>query len=600
MRAIVFFVSTNLVPSGHASYHRGFFLLAIFLMAASFAVLVMLPTILQRYDTRYAYQGIDIMGPDAETFYAARVQEVYDGFPNLGNVFYSSPKDQPAMQPSLPERSIAAIGRLIGIDGVSAFLLSKIILSFAVFLALMWLLYVITERPWVSLFSTVLVLAAGALLSAPWDIIKLLHPSDAAFDYLRFSRAVNPQWSSTFFFLDVALIALWIKKHKRLPLYFAALLSGTLVYSYVYAWTYFFTVMGLLSLWYLYLRDRRRVADLIVFWILIVFVTTPYLMHLTQLAHHPLYTESSKRFGMVLRHAPLILGVWSSVFIGLSLASRQFWPKTWPLLPVLALSGVIALNQHLMTGQYIVPHHYHWYFIQPLASLVACGFSLSLLSKFFHKTLRFFLSALLVVACVVFAGFQQYSAYRVAADLWGQLQQVAPVIRYTVKNLHAGQVVYSQDVDILNLVPIYGSADVYFSGNATLTLTSDERSRFAYFVDLWLQGLTPTDIARDFPTTRRYMLSSRLHAIYYREAVGDYAGIPDEEVAWNVNAYRDFYALPLHEKLTRYPLSAVLTTPRDPENAVWSRFLRCSTDVFSEQGYGLRMMIPAGQQGSCL
>ncbi len=369
--AIVMSVLSVSDPSGHPSYDKSAFLVAAVLLAASFATLVMLPSLLQRFDKQYAYQGVHIMGPDAEVYYAARVREVYDGFPGLGNVFFSAPKDQPAMQPSLPERSIAMTGSLFGLSAIDAFLLSKIVLSFVAFLAFTALLFIVTGRPWVSLFSTTLVLEAGALLAAPWDIAMLLHPETASFDFLRFSRAINPQWSGTFFIIEAALIALWIKRNKKLPLLFAALLSATLVYSYVYAWTYLFAAMGLLSLWYLCHRDWRRVADLMVFWVIIFFITTPYLIHLSVVANHPLYVESSLRYGMVLRHGPAIFGVWCAVFIGLSLASRRLWPKTWPFLPVLSLAGFIALNQHLVTGHYIVPHHYNWYFVQPFASLIA-------------------------------------------------------------------------------------------------------------------------------------------------------------------------------------------------------------------------------------
>lgn len=586
--------------SGHIANHRGVFVVAMLLMAATFSALVMLPTMLQRHDPTHVYQGVDIMGPDAEVYYAARVQEVYDGFPNLGNVFYSSPKDQPAMQPSLPERSIATVGKLLDVRAIDAFLLSKIILSFVAFLALTWLLFIITERPWLSLFSTTLVLEAGALLAAPWDITMLLDPASASFDFLRFSRAINPQWSATFFFLEVALVGLWIQKNKKLPIILAALLAGTLVYSYVYAWTYFYTVMGLLSLWYLFKRDWRRVADLMVFWVIIFFVTTPYLIHLSVVANHPLYVESSKRFGMVLRHGPAIFGVWSAVFIALSFASRHVWPKTWPLLPALAFAGLITLNQHVVTGHYIVPHHYNWYFVQPLGSLVACAFGLFIFGKILPAFARVFLALCLVLACAAFAGFQQYTAYEAIADSWGRLQQAAPVLRYTVKNLRAGQVVYSQDVQILNLVPIYGSVDVYTSGNANLTLASDERSRFAYFLDLWLQGVTAEAALREFPTIRRWMLSSRLHAIYYREAADDFAALPENEVSEHIQAYRSFVTLPLHDKISRYPMTAVITTPGDPESRAWSTFLACSKEVFAQNGYTLRIMIPSGYPNSCL
>lgn len=584
-----------------SSGNRRAFCMTTILLAGIFSILVMLPSILQRFDTAYPYQGVHILGPDAEVYYAARVREVYDGFPSLGNTFFSAPKNQPAMQPSLPEFSIATLGRVFGLDALGAFLLSKVLLSFFVFIAFTWFLIIVTGRPWVSLLSTVIALEAGALLAAPWDVPVFLFPNQASLEFLRFSRAINPQWSVTFFLVCTSLIALWIKTGKKLPLFLAALCTGTIVYAYVYAWTYFFCAVGLLSIWYFFRRDWSRVRDLVFFWIVSALVAMPYGFHLLAVTHHPFYHESSMRLGMVLQHRPFIFGVWCAVFIGLALASRTLWPRTWPLLPSLGLAGFVAFNQHLVTGHYIVPHHYNWYFVQPLASIIASAFGVSIVSLLIaRRNIRIAGGVLLVVLSIVIATVQQSVAYRGVASYWGDLQAVAPVLEHIAKNLQVGDVVYSQDMDILNLVPVYSSADVYNAENANLTLVSDARSRFAYFFDLWLQGLTPADIAHDFPTTRRFMLSSRLHAIYYREAVGDYAGIPDAEVASNVVSYQDFYTLSLHEKLTEYPMNAVVTTPHDPDNVVWYRFLRCSTEVFSDKGYGVRTMIPMGEKNSCL
>lgn len=598
--AIVLLVSLPSVSSEHVPLAGGFFWLCTTVLAVLFACLVMMPSFLQRFDQRYPYQGIHILGPDAEVYYAARVREVYDGFPSLGNTFFSAPKDQPALQPSLPELTIAYAGMTLGFNSLQAFLAAKVVLAIAVFMLFTLLLLLVTGRPWVSLFATVAALEAGALLAAPWDWPLFLHPASASLEFLRFSRAVNPQWTVTFFLIELILLALWVQSGRRLPLLLSALFSCTLIYSYLYAWTYFFAVVGVLFLWFAGRGDRRRVMDLTLFWVIVAVIAIPYVVHLSLLSGHPWYTDTSRRLGLVLRHGPVILSVWNAVFIGFALATRTLWPRKWPLLPAVALAGFVAFNQQIITGHSIVPHHYNWYFIQPLASIFVCAFALSLLPyAFLSRRLRVVMCVLFVLLCTSVASVQQWVAYQGIREYWGNIQHMAPVIAYADQTLRPGQVVYSQDVAVLNIVPVATGADVYFAGNATLALTSDDRARYTYFMDLWLQGVTSDDAARDFPTVRRFMLSSRLHAIYYREAAGDYTRIPDEEVSHNVELYREFFALSLKEKLSRYPMSAVITTPDDPENPVWSAFLRCSTEVFSENGYTLRLLIPAVQQGSC-
>ncbi len=591
----------TLTPSAPSSRNAYVFWIWSCVLAVLFSVIVMLPSLLQRYDERYPYQGMHILGPDAEVYYAARVHEIYDGFPMLGNVFFSEPKDQPALQPPLPEWTIAYSGMLLGLDALDAFLLSKIVLSLTVFLSLTWFLVLVTDRRWISLLATIAALQAGALLAAPWDLPLFLHPSTAAFEFLRFSRAVNPQWTMTFFFLELCCITLWVRGGRKLPLLIAAIGSSTLIYSYLYAWTYFFAAIGVLTLWYLVARDWRRVKDLAQFWLIVAAVFVPYFFHLSAVTHHPWYAETGMRFGLVTRHGPAVFGVWCAVFIGLALASRSTWSRSWPLLPAVAIAGFIAFNQQLLTGQHIVHHHYNWYFIQPMASVFACALALSLLPmERFSGVIRKTGGLVIILISLFIALTQQWVGYRGVRDVWGPLQLAAPMFAYAAENLHPGQVVYSQDMTILNHIPAYTSADVYTSNNAYLSLSPDERTRFIYFMEVWMQGLTPEDAAKEFSTSRRFMVSTRIHGIYYREAVGDYRQIPDADVRKNVEWYREFYALPVKEKLTRYPISVVITTPTDPTSLTWSEFLRCSTEVFAKNGYTLRLMIPAGEPSSCL
>ncbi len=570
------------------------------ILAVIFATAVMLPSILQRTDRLYPFRGVDILGPDAEVYYAARVREVYDGFPSLGNTFYSAPKDQPYLQPPFPEDTIAMTGKALGMDAVAAFFLFKVILSIAVFFAIAGLLLSVTGQPWTAVLATTAVLFGGALLSAPWDLPHFLFPSSSAFDFLRFSRAVNPQWSGTFFFLCLFSLSVWIRTKRRIPLCIGALFAAVLVYSYVYAWSYIFATVGLLTLWYAARREWHRLTDLVIFWAVTGVLSLPYFVHLVTTSGHPWYTESTQRLGLVLRHGPVVFGVWLAVFIGLSFASKRLWPRTWPLLPAAALAGLIALNQHIITGHYIVPHHYHWYFIQPMASMFAAACALTMAGKFVRGRAAVVSGSLLVLAAITCAGIQQRGAYLQVRDLWGSLQLAAPVLEYVRDNLHAGQVVYSEDVHILNEVAVMTSADVYYSTNANLALTPTERTRFIYFFGLWLEDLSPDQAAIEFPTTRRWSLGSRLHDIYYREAAGDYNRMPDSDVEKNIALYRAFVQLPLKDKLSRYPLTAVITTPHDEKNTVWSAFLSCSSEVFRENGYAVRMMIPPADAGSCL
>jgi len=579
-------------------------------LGVALMLLVFLPSYLQRHDPLYPFRGVEILGPDAEVHYAARVREIADGFPSLGNTFYSAPKNLPSLQPPLPEATIASAASMLGIDPLTAFLASKAVFAVTLTILFFAFLFVVTGSALTAFVSTALLLFGGALLSAPWDFPMFLRPAAGdSFEFLRFSRAINPQWTVSWFLGVLISLALWIKRPRIGWLAAAAACTGVLIYSYVYAWTYVLASVGLLTVWFLssaslgvfdWRRDRKRLQHLALFWVVVIVVGIPYALNLLEAMGHPWFPESAQRLGMLTSHTPII-GVWLVVFIVVSFLTKRLWPVTWPLLPCLALGGLIALNQHVLTGRYIVPHHYHWYFIQPLASVFTVALALSVFFPFVRsRLLRGIVSAVLVASAIGVGFVQQRQAYLGVRDYWGHLQDTAPVLDFLRDPASRGDVIYSYDLDVLNLAPVYTSADVYTSSNANNYLVPLARARDVYFFDLWLEGVTPLQASKEFFASRRYTLSSRLYAIYYRELLGDYAAIPDAVIREHVAAYREYMKLSFREKLTRYPLTMVVTTPSDPDTVQWRTFLSCSKPIFQSPGYGIRALILAGVSGSCL
>jgi hypothetical protein len=558
-------------------------------MGVVLAAVVSMPIFLQRIDSQYAYQGIPMMGPDAEIHYAARVREVWDGFPALGDTFFSAPKNLPYLQPSLPEASIAYSARLFHITPSTAFLWSKAVFAFVLPSLFAWLLTLITGDVIVGLVASMALLMGGALLCAPWDYRLFLLFSGAPLEFLRFSRGINPLWTVPWFLLCAVSFAHWMRRRRTGWIIFASVCFAVLVYSYVYAWSYLAVAISLLTCWLLWQRSWRRMLDLLLFWMLALCALIPYGMHLLTTMQHPWYLESAKRLGMIPSHQPVV-GVWIGVFIVIALLSRKRWPATWPLLPCFAVGGLIALNQHVITGSFIVPHHYHWYFIQPLASTFFLALILAIVVSQTpgKRAVHYTVYATLLAAALYVGVVQQARAYDSVRVWWGSRQDAAGVLHAIDERAKPGTVVYAQDVGILDLIPIHTSADVYFATNAMNYLGTLDRAETTYFFDLWVSGTTPDQAAALFPTTKRAELGSRLRSIYYRELTGSYAGIPDDLVAASIAHYRAFYALSLQKKLGLYPLHFIVTTPRDTATDAWGNILLCTEMVYADHGYTLR------------
>lgn len=557
-------------------------------LALLFAVAALSLHVLQRIDTEFPFQGIAMMATDAEGHYAARVREVYDGFYATGNVFYSAPKDTPYLQPPLPEMVPAFLARLLHLEPVTVFILWKAVCAFVLFLTMTGCMRALTERRWESLMAVTVLLFAGALLGAPWDIGTYLFGSADFIEPLRYVRPINPLWTVCWFFAAVWLLALWTKRRSLRSMIAAALVTVVLVYSYVYAWTYVGAALLFLSLWSLRKRDWLRIRDLAFFALVVSLLGLPYFLHVVATVQHSFYAESAMRLGLVLLREP-VFGVWAFLFLLVSAIAVWRRSACSPLILSLALGGLLALNQQLITGHFIVPHHYHWYFLHPLASMLTLIVLFEFTGRTFLRSssLHSIAGSALIIFSVLFGFLHQYRAYQSSRVFWGGLQPLTPMLREIDRTLHAGQVVFSPQMMVMDLIPVYSSADVYAATNANNYIVPLRRARDVYFFRLWLQGLTPEQARKEFPTTRRGELSSWLYAIYYRELLGSYAAIPDDLVAEHTAAYEKYFALSTRQKLSLYPLDFIVTTPSDPETPALRLILSRAEKVFEANGYML-------------
>lgn len=562
-------------------FNRSLFVGTTFGLGLLFAVAVLLPHALQRFDTEYPFQGIEIMGMDAEHYYAARVHDISDGFPSLGNAYYADLKDTPSVQPPLPELVVSTIGRILSIDPVSAFVLSKGFFAFLLTIAMVGAFASMSGMPWLSLVSVCVLLFANALLNAPWDLFAILR-GELSPGYLRFARPINPQWPVFLFFTTLWILSSWMQGRRLWKVVAMACTTLLMLYSYVYAWTYMAVIAGLLLFYFAYRRDRAHCRDLILFGILCVLGGLPYFLHVFSVMHHPWYAESAMRQGLVpSRH--IVLGAWVLLFLPLSIGTRRLFPKIWPLLPALAFGGVLALNQQVITGSVLVPHHYHWYFIQPLASIILLVTLFAFVRRIIPVKVFSVLLSLLFLCSVMFGFFQQWDIYQVQRQQWGELQKTSDLFSFLRQYTKPGIVVAGASEGFIDdYVPIYTSADVYATLYANLFLVSRERAQDGFFFRLWMNDITPAEADMRLPTDLRLDLSSALHAIYYREAVGDMLAIPDAEVRDAAREYRRYYALSLDQKLKLRQLDMLVIEKGDKETSAVRALRAMGKEVYDD------------------
>jgi hypothetical protein len=561
----------------------------VILIAAVFAVVTVLPHILQRTDTRFAFRGVEIMPADAEIHYAARMREIYDGYWQTGGVFYAGFKHQPFLQPPFPEAVPALLAKFSGFNPVLVFTFFSALCAFALTLIMTGAIAALSGNKWTSIIAVTTLLFAGFILGAPWDLPRVL-AGTGAFEPLRFARPINPLWTTPWFFAVVWLVAAWVRNGNNRLLWYSVLPLVVLVYSYVYAWSYLFIALALLILWYANKRDWPKVQGLLICGCCVALCSVPYLLHLHETVTHPLYPDSSLRFGVVSSHTPL-LGAWFFVAIALLALTYSRWKATWPFVATLLVAGMLALNIQVFTGRALVPHHYHWYFFHPLASLLALTFLFQVLDRILPKRQLKSVLAGITLCAMIALGFRfQYLAYETASAYWGEQQNLAAALRYLDEHAPAQSVVYSTDIDAMDLAAIYTPVDVYNATNAHAYLAPKQRVEYALFFDLWLQGVSLAQAEKEFPTSMRSSVGSAIYGIHFREQYGSYNAVPDAFIDEMLRDYAAYLRLSDLEKIRAYRID-FLVLPQDARvTPALKTLLSLSTEVFAADGWTVRQM----------
>ncbi len=559
------------------------FSLATCVIGVLFGLTVLVPHILQHTDGSHPFRGVELMPTDAEIHYSARVREVWDGHLAVSNTFYKEPKDLPYLQPPYPEAAVSLLAWFFGTEPATMFVWSRGFFAFILVLVLTSCMTAISGRKWESLIAVTCLLFAGSMLSAPWDLGALITGSHP-FEALRFSRPINPLWTVPWFAGALLFLSRWLKNRSTMTIIWSALCTTVLLYSYVYAWTLIGVAMAVLFIRFLILRDWKRVGDMLLFGAIFFALGTPYLLNLWETLHHPFYASASQRFGMSDVRTPVI-GVWAIVFLCVPFLTRKLWKEQWWLLFGLALASILLLNQHVLTGSHMVPHHYHWYFIQPLASLTTVLAALWLLSHIrVPSVVRTAGASVICILAVSIGLLVQIRAYPAAAEEWGSRQYLGPVIE-SLQSLPADAAIYAQDRWLLDLLPIYTSLNVYSATNANTYLVNPQQVRDVYWFELWTQGFDPGTGLTQFKTDMRFTVSSRVYNIYYRELLGSYDRIPDDVLEELATDYAAYARLPLADKLCRWPLDYVVFADTDEQTPAWNQIRENTDQVLTGSGF---------------
>ncbi len=398
-----------------------------------------------------------------ELFYNARIRDVLDGYPTIGNAYLFEHKDRLPIQ-FLGEYLLAQPLKVFGLTAVQGrFLYNLLLPSLSFLLTYLAFCLITRSRFWSLTFSSLLFF--GLYLN-------------------NFLRPVSPQLN--FIFWLTQFIFLWklIKNGpSRKILIWNAVNLGLLFYIYPYYWTFYVIFLVILAgVYFIYSRELSFAMVKILAGGFVL--AAPYFLNSYFISRTSEYSETISRIGLIYSRFPsgvwVVSGALALLILFVIVLKTGLIKVNNPTLFFMGglLATVISSNNHIITGKNLeFSSHYR------MLSIFFFSFSFAYLWRAYlepsprHKKIV----GLVLVAIVLFTTIQNTTAYlnKYSIVNSSEDQKYALLFDWLNKRTSKDSVVYA-DAVLSDLIPIYTHNNVFYSENANLFLVADDEiiSRF--------------------------------------------------------------------------------------------------------------------------
>jgi hypothetical protein len=413
------------------------------LVALGFGVLLAAPFIVARDGGVYPELTND------QNYYLARVQEVRDGHPLIASPYLAAYKDTAPVTISSAEIVMAGVLSLLDLPTAAGLVLFPFIFSSVLL---------------------VLISAIGRRLGAPraWALIGAALVCVGPY-FFTFARPVSPQFNGIFWLLGVLGLCMMAEKPSWKWVAVQALAVGMLFYIYPYYWTHLIVVYGLLAIVY---RSKKIIAVIVG-----ALMIGSGALYLAYKAHElPYYHESLVRLGFVATHSPsgVLLSAASLLLVGaIATVAWKTKQKSRPLViaGALVMGGVIAMNQHLVTGINMeFSSHYALQIVCADLFLIIAAVTTFGWWPWLSKRWVLIPAAALVL---VWSAHFVLAPYRSAEKQRGTLDDQAQIIAWLDAHAKPGDTVSAPE-NVATFIPAYTSLNVFFARGANFGFMPDQ------------------------------------------------------------------------------------------------------------------------------
>lgn len=537
----------------------------IWVIAVAIGILMIAPSFYFHYFDP-AYRGIEFFGSDAEPDYLSQIQEIYDGHWSSGNIYLADQKDSLYLQQNLSPIIVALLGKILGLSAIAINMAAKFFFPALLTILLYAFFKDVFGRKDLAILMAVFIMLTQAtwafLNPASWPAILLegKFPGTDS-NFLTYARPINPQVSSFFFF--GYLLCIWnflfkpiTEKSKKIPGILSAVILGLSFYTYFFTFSFLLAINGLLGLWFLFIKDRQSLKNIIYVSLGALIIGLPYLINLFKVLNSPFYNQASKIQGALDSRQFIFSRVWwgvTALFAFLYKGSKQ----TKFFILIFLAAAFLVTNQQLITGTTVpVPAHYHWYYIAPVGGAIL----LYLFFSYLEKIVSLFASRLVmmvILSIFLYAGFLfQKNSYFTQRDSFVSVQRYADALFWLKDNISKPSVILSNDT-LSSFLVGYTHHNVYGDRHITNFLVSPERIKDFYYTDLFLKGVTQSN-AEDFFLENKDSVGNQFFGQYYRQKNGCYGCFPDDILKDFIDEYKVFSSGDFLIKLKKYPLDYIV------------------------------------------
>jgi len=430
---------------------------------------------------------------------------------------------------------------MFSLDINNTLLLSRLILSFLVFLLIYAFVFLVSKKRIVALCATTVLLFADSVLSYS-GLSRFLYGISPD-SFLQLARPINPAMVYLLFFgFLVSFLLFYQKKDWRWGLV-STIILGLNFYNYFYSWTFLYAFGGFLGLIFLIQRKWQGALRIASVFIGALFLAIPFSLNLYLATLYPTYEEVSVRFGVICSHFPLFIGVVALLAIVVFLLGfpKEDKEKYFFCLSLL-LAPLVTMNQQILTGKVLQVSHYHWFFHKPIAVIIVIIILFYFLESrglvFYKKALVTFIIVISVFTGVFVQTVSYFSDSRDGGNIAIERQKYGPVMKWLSDNAEKEAVVFAND-EASHLTVIYTPLNVFYHRAAIYSLSATKmRLLEVLFTFYRLRGVSAKEAQEVFLAESGY-ISSNIYGMHYRELLGSYEAIPDEKIEEISALYRE-------------------------------------------------------------